>query len=594
MSPRKKFEEPVSFLFKKMWRFAKGHRHLVVLFLVMSLVANVLTLMQPLVLGELLNEIQRNGFGEHNIWYLTLVIFALLALNLSFWAFHGPGRVIENVTAFRTERNYRQYLISGVLGLGLSWHAQRDSGDTIDKVNKAADGMFRFSSLMFNIIQIIVKAIGTSIILLTFNVPVGILTLILIVIALGVILRFDVYLVPQYKKMNIFGNKISARIFDALSNITTVKVLHIENAVYTGIKDALWAPFELYKRNKKLSETKWFTGSSFFTLITVIPLTLYIWYSYKNNIVVQVGTLSAMFLYLSRLMEVFFAFAGRYDEMIINRTRVANAQELEDAFLSQGNIIKERIPPWNTIQLSNVSFSYEDASPGAPQIDGIDFAFGAGETVALIGESGSGKTTFLSVLHGVHPDARATISFDGNHQRKTNFADIDLATTLVPQEPEVFSASIRENITLELNYSDEDISVAADRAEFSSVIRQLPQGLESVINEKGVNLSGGQKQRLALTRALLFAHGKDIILLDESTSSVDPENEAKIYQNIFEAFGGKTIIASIHKMNLLKYFDRIVMFADGAIVDQGSFDSLLAHNKKFKADWDEYVARSES
>ena len=113
-----------------------------------------------------------------------------------------------------------------------------------------------------------------------------------------------------------------------------------------------------------------------------------------------------------------------------------------------------------------------------------------------------------------------------------------------------------------------------------------------MINEKGVNLSGGQKQRLALSRALLFSNGKEVMLFDESTSSVDPETEVKIYRNIFDCFRDKTVIASIHKMNLLKYFDRIVIFANGKIIDEGSFDELLEKNQKFQRDWREYVAQN--
>src|SRR3989338_7637347 len=192
----------------------------------------------------------------------------------------------------------------------------------------------------------------------------------------------------------------------------------------------------------------------------------------------------------------------------------------------------------------------------------------------------------------MYPGARAKIVFDKKEPQQTNFADIALKTTLVPQEPEVFSASIRENITLGLEYTKKEIYDAIGWAEFTSVVGRLPNNIQSVINEKGVNLSGGQKQRLALARALLFSNDKEIMLLDESTSSVDPETEVAIYKNIFGRFKGKTIIASIHKMNLLKYFDRIVMFANGTIVDQGTFDELLARNEKFKRDWNEYVAQN--
>jgi ATP-binding cassette subfamily B protein len=191
----------------------------------------------------------------------------------------------------------------------------------------------------------------------------------------------------------------------------------------------------------------------------------------------------------------------------------------------------------------------------------------------------------------MYPKARAEISLDDAAFLETSFADIDLKTMLVPQEPEIFSSTIRENITLGIKYDEAIVLHAAKIAAFDHVIAQLPKGLDSIINEKGVNLSGGQKQRLALTRALLFSKNKELILLDESTSSVDPENEYKIYQNIWEAFEGKTIIASIHKMNLLKLFDRIVMFENSQIADEGSFNELLRRNANFKAMWEDFIAQ---
>ena len=592
MLPKKMSQEPIVFLSKKMWQFAEGHRRWVVLFLAMSAVANIILLTQPLLFGKFLNEIQRNGLGEHNIVYLVIILFAILAVDLGFWMFHGPSRVIENVMAFRTRLNYRTFLLSGVLGLGLSWHALRDSGDTIDKINKASEGLYDFSRSAFLVIEVFVKALGTTAILLFFNMYIGLVALGLLVVALIIIFQFDIRLIPQYKNLNIFENKISARIFDALSNITTVKVLNIEKPILGGIEKTMWAPHILFRKNRVLAETKWFVGSVLFTSIIILPLTVYILFLVKNNLAVEVGTIGALYLYLTRLIDVYFTFTGSYEGRIINRTQVLNVSDIEDAFSALKRARKKPTPHWQTIQLQHVSFKYEGSEREAHDIQDMSFAFSRGEKIALIGESGSGKTTFLKVIHGMYPETEAKIVFDKKEPQQTNFANIDLKTTLVPQEPEIFSASIRENITLGLEYTKKEIYDAIKWAEFTSVVEQLPNDIHSVINEKGVNLSGGQKQRLALARALLLSDDKEIMLLDESTSSVDPETEVSIYKNIFARYKGKTVIASIHKMNLLKYFDRIVMFANGIIVDQGTFDELLARNEKFQRDWNEYVAQN--
>jgi ABC-type multidrug transport system fused ATPase/permease subunit len=120
------------------------------------------------------------------------------------------------------------------------------------------------------------------------------------------------------------------------------------------------------------------------------------------------------------------------------------------------------------------------------------------------------------------------------------------------------------------------------------VVERLPKKLDSSIVEKGVNLSGGEKQRLALSRGLLASHGKSIILLDEPTSSVDSRNERIIYEGIFKTFTEQTIISSIHRLHLLSLFDHVVLFANGKIIDQGTFAELLKRSGVFQDMWDKY------
>jgi len=171
----------------------------------------------------------------------------------------------------------------------------------------------------------------------------------------------------------------------------------------------------------------------------------------------------------------------------------------------------------------------------------------------------------------------------------TNFTDISIKSTLVPQEPELFSSTILENITFGIDFPEKEITEILNISKCKNFIKELPNKINSKVDEKGVNLSGGQKQRIALARALLFAKNKELILLDESTSSVDPKNEVEIYTNIFNTFKNTTIIASIHKMNLLKYFDTIVIFDKGKIVDSGNFDYLMNKNSEFKQSWENYI-----
>lgn len=581
-------QEPTVFLSRKLWQFSRGKHGLIILYIGMFVAANLVALTPPLIFGAFIREIQLQGIAAENLRYLLLLLALLFSTEIAFWAFHGPARILERHVSFWAEINYRRYLMGGVLDLGLTWHGEHDSGDTIDKVNKAGDGIASFARNIFQILQIIVKLVGTSIVLFWFSPTIGIFVFVMVLISFVIIFQFDRYLIPQYRRLNEFSNRAMASVFDALSNITSVKILHIESPILRGVISRFQASYEEYQSNSKVNEAKWFTGGILFQAIAVIPIGFYIYRAVVTGEQIDAGTISTLYLYLTSLTFVYFSFTEFYQDIAIYKNRVLNAKPIEDAFAAKNAHRTEGPKTWQTLGIQDLNFAY-DGSGESPHLDTISLDIHRGERIAVIGESGSGKTTFLKVLHGLYPTAQGTLVFDNAEKRSTSFADLDLKTMLVPQEPEIFSSTIRENITLGISYSEEDILHAARVANFEKVIHELPRGLDSSINEKGVNLSGGQKQRLALTRALLFAKEKEIILLDESTSSVDSENETEIYTNIWSSFAGKTVIASIHKMNLLKLFDRIYIFEKGRIADSGSFDELLNKNASFKEAWMQFV-----
>lgn len=592
MRAQKIINEPSIYLLRKLWRFAEDQRNKIVAYVTMFTVANSLILLGPAIFGAIISEIQRNGLSEKNISYLLFLLLFLFLKEFVFWTIHGPARVIERAVAFSAMLNYRRYLLSGVLDLQLSWHNEHDSGNTIDKVDKAGEGLFEFSQNVFQIIEIVVKLVGTCVVLLFFSPLIGLSVFICGIFSLFIIFQFDRSLIPQYRQLNEYDNKASAAVFDALSNITTVKILHIENSVLRGVLARYAAPRQLCHKNAILNEGKWFTGMMLFQAITVVPLAFFIYQNFRVDQPIDTGILSTLFLYLSEFMFVFFRFGSFYEQITIHKNRVANAESLENAFSTKDFLSRSEIKKdWDILRIKNLVFKYDNAGDTL-SLKHISFHIRKGERIAIIGESGSGKTTFLKVLHGMYSNASGLLIMDEKEVIQTSFADIDLKTMLVPQEPEIFSSTIRENITLGIEYSDDKVFQAAELAAIEEAINDLPKGLDSIINEKGVNLSGGQKQRLALTRALLFSKNKEIILLDESTSSVDPENEYEIYQNIWQTYRDKTIIASIHKMNLLKLFDRIIIFQDGEIIDEGNFATLLANNKNFQTMWQDFISHT--
>jgi ABC-type multidrug transport system fused ATPase/permease subunit len=158
----------------------------------------------------------------------------------------------------------------------------------------------------------------------------------------------------------------------------------------------------------------------------------------------------------------------------------------------------------------------------------------------------------------------------------------------VPQEPEIFEADVRANLTLGVARSDADLSRACAIACLGPVLDALPGGLDATISERGANLSGGQRQRLALARGLLAASRASLILLDEPTSSIDPVTEATIYEGVLAAVPDACIVSSIHRLHLLPRFDTVVLLDAGRVVDTGTLDELLARQPLFQQMWRGY------
>jgi len=590
-------QEPVTFMIRRMWQFSEGIKTKIFLMWFLAVMGRLVWLTPALVFGIFLNEAQINGIHPENIRYIMLLLFSVFLTSIGGWFFHGPSRIMERQIGYTIDRKYKKYLYNAVLSLPLTWHSDHDSGDTIDKVNKATEAVYEFSRSTFLIVSVIVRIIGTTAVLMYFNFYISILSLFILFLAVIVLLKFDKVLIPQYKVINEFDNKASAKVFDALSNVTTIKVLRIEETVLAGLDKSWWSSYKVYLKNKILVEWKWFTGGIIFDLLAVLPLVIYIYYNYTLGNVILIGTIATLYMYLKDFVEVYYTIASTYEEITIQKARVIGVNQIENTYTNLYKAKKKVVHNWQTVAIENLDFRYSLSDAKATTVlKDFSMKFSAGEKVAIIGESGSGKSTLLKVLHGMYENIFANVFVDDKsvdkNNKKTDLARLDISSTLVPQEPEVFSASIKENLTLLIDFSDLEITQATDAAMFTDVIEDLPNRIDSVVNEKGVNLSGGQKQRLALARALLFSKNKKLILLDESTSSVDPLNEVKIYQNIFENFKDSTILASIHKMNLLKYFDRILIMENGKIIDQGSFDELLEKNIEFKKSWEEYIKNS--
>jgi ATP-binding cassette subfamily B protein len=221
-----------------------------------------------------------------------------------------------------------------------------------------------------------------------------------------------------------------------------------------------------------------------------------------------------------------------------------------------------------------VGFSYANA--GKKIYDDLNVTIKPGEKVALVGPSGSGKSTFTKLIQRFYDIQQGAVLIDGQDIAKVTQDSLRKQIALVPQEPILFHRSLSDNIAYgRKDATMDEIIAAAKQAYAHDFIIGLPQGYDTLVGERGVKLSGGERQRIAIARAILA--DRPILILDEATSSLDSESEHAIQMALQQLMQGRTTLVIAHRLSTIRNVDRILVFENGRIVEQGKHDELLAH-----------------
>jgi subfamily B ATP-binding cassette protein MsbA len=290
------------------------------------------------------------------------------------------------------------------------------------------------------------------------------------------------------------------------------------------------------------------------------------------------GALVSFLLYTITIAASVGALAtsfSSYQEAVGAAERVFEILEMTPAIADPPNPVPLLYPIQGRVTFEDVSFRYQKDPALAWTLEGIRLDCVPGEVVALVGPSGGGKTTLVSLLPRFWDVDRGQICLDGTDIRSLRLADLRSAIGIVPQEPALFSGTIRENIAYARpGASAEQIETAAKAAHAHDFVERLPLGYETMVGERGVKLSGGQRQRVAIARAIL----KDpaVLILDEATSSLDTESERLIEDALAKLLVGRTTLIIAHRLSTVQRADRLVVLEHGRIVEEGSHGELLA------------------
>ncbi len=558
-----------------------------ILFMFFQLLSRLSNLLSPYLFAQILNIIQR---GDIAMWNDLMVYFiVLMLLPLIEWAFNWPARIWEEELQFETVKKYQMYLYHCATSLSLERHTNNHSGETIDKINKAKTALWDFSWNIFNSLWTFISFFGSFIALILIWPGIGLILAILGIIILVLIFWFDKKIVTWIREENSLYHKVNSLLVDYLSNIKTLITLRFLSPTEKNLDSAIDKTYTPFRLHVVRTEWKWFTVDLMLQISLQVTMIIYVYHTRSTTGTIIIGTITMIYQYVERASNTFYNVAWQYSQMVQNVANTQSVDNINSSYTTSPNQSDTQVLwDWKDISINHLSFYYKWQERKNNILSDIELSFKRGERVALVGESGSGKSTFLSLLRGLYNPQTVQINIDGTIY--DNLSCLFNDTSLIPQEPEIFEESITFNVSMWLHLPQETIEKYSKLARFHEVAIWLPRGYDTSIKEKWVNLSGGQKQRLALARWLLVAEESSIVLLDESTSSVDSVNEKKIYTNIFESFSDKTIIAAIHKLHLLSMFDVIYVFDQWRIIESGTFQSLLDQSWMLAKMREEYQA----
>ncbi|MDR1476505.1 MAG: ABC transporter ATP-binding protein/permease [Rickettsiales bacterium] len=548
----------VLYLLREYWKNAKGHRADALLVAFLFIVSLAIWTFEPMLFGKIINTLQYNSGKDamDRIVFLTVVWAGMyVAFNLLF----RTGEYLATALAYKVKAGFISRSYRRLARLSLAWHAEHHSGESINRVNKASETIYQLVGWQWQYFDVSVRVIGSFVALSIIDRNVAMLAAV-VATAFFVLSSFMDRIIQRHMdRINRIQNRISAVLFDFIGNMHSIIILRLGARTAKDVE----ARVEEARRPTVLvwgllSQGKWLFISLSFMLMEVGVIFYFIRSSLSYGGSVDLGSLSAIFLYLEKIGGSFYQLADIYQNLMQHRANLENARVIEEA--------DDLVPPegrgfkWKKIELKGIRFSHGERK--AAVLAGVDLEFKRGDKIALMGESGAGKSTLMLLLRGLAREDGGDVLIDGKREKR-GLGSLAPITTLMLQDPEVFEQTIRYNITMGLDYSEADIERALALSRFDQVLHKLPLGLETDIRERGVNLSGGERQRLVLARNILAACGSDIILMDESTSSVDGPNENLIYDGILMEFKDKTIIASVHKPAVAEKFKRIVRIESG-------------------------------
>jgi ABC-type multidrug transport system fused ATPase/permease subunit len=586
-------------LYRELWRLSAGKQGAIFLALSLLVAGQIVKLALPYLAAQAINAIQMAGPNYlRDASYYLIAVFGAYVLS---WSLHGPGRVIERKLAMHLREKLADELTGKLIKAPLAWHEKSHSGETTHRVLQSTRALYDFAQTQFIYVQNVVSLIGPIIALFVLSKATGLAAL----IGYGFIAFAIIYIDQSMMRLALVENdaerRYQAALVDTLGNIVSVFALRLEEATRKLLGSRLAMVFVPMKRYIVLNEGKWCAVDLLNAALWCSLVALYAVLSRTGAEEAAkpllIGNVFMVYQYTQQAGGVISAIAAFYQMFTRHQADFASAAPIQEAGVDTSRLtpappaVGDLLQRWSTIELSDLTFTHLRSHSEGPILKNVHLQLRRGASLALVGESGSGKSTLMRALAGLYLPQRINISIDG--RPAPDLHDLHDIATLIPQDAEIFEDTLRQNLTMGLDCPPWALDAAIEAARLKSLIETLPEGIDTIVVERGANFSGGQKQRIALARGLIAARDSSVLFLDEPTSNLDAKTEAVVHERIFQLFRDACVVSSVHRPHLLSRFDEVAFMEHGRIIDVGTVSDLEKRHPGFRVTLEKASAERE-
>jgi ATP-binding cassette, subfamily B, bacterial len=588
----------------RLWRYAGGHRGTVVAAIGFSVLNKLADVMPELLIGAAVDVVVRGddslvatAFGVEDR-FGQLVVLAII--NVAVWLVESASEFVANVLwrnlAQTIEHEARMDAYRHVQRLELAWFEDQSTGGLLSILNDDVNQLERFLDVGANeLVRTLVNVVFVGVVFFVAEPLLGVVAFLPIPVIVWGSIRYQRRLEPRYTNVRQAAGDLGALLANNVSGIATIRAFSAEERESRRVEAASGNYREANREAIRLSSA--FIPLIRLAILAAFTMTLLIGGRAALEGTLEVGVFSVLVYMTQRLLWPLTRLGETFD---LYQRAMASTRRILDLLAVDPTIVDGRqalpVPVPGEVRFESVRFAYGAARtasvagngdsdrPGRPVLDGFDLVVPAGQTHAIVGSTGAGKSTVVKLLLRLYDATAGRITLDGVDVRTVPLGELRRAIGYVGQDVFLFQGTVRENLAYgRPDAGDAELEWAARLAEAHDFTAGLPDGYDTVVGERGQKLSGGQRQRLSIARAIL----KDppVLVLDEATSAVDNETEAAIQRSLELVGRDRTVIVIAHRLSTVRHADRIHVLEAGRIVESGSHDELVRERGLYAALW---------